>query len=293
MAEHMIAGADGVRTFVLDLPATGAETGPPVLCLHGLTRNHRDFEDLFAPLQAAGRRVIAPDVRGRGRSDRDPQPGNYHPGTYVQDVLGVLAALSIPKAVFVGTSMGALITSVMVMFAPHMVAGAVLNDAGPEIDPTGLARIQGYVGTAGPSATWAEAAARVRVIGEVAFPGREDAFWERMTRRMSVETGDGIVFDYDPAISQLTRATPLDAIPDMWPQFQAFAAIPTAVVRGALSDLLAPATVARMAREKPDLVVAEVPNVGHAPLLDEPEAWAAIEAILALTSAGHTNPASA
>lgn len=284
MAEHMIAGPGGVRTFVRELPAVGSETGPPVVCLHGLTRNHKDFEDILPRLAGLGRRVLGVDVRGRGRSDRDPDPANYHPGTYVQDLFAVFGTLGISRAMFVGTSMGGLITTVMAMLAPQMVAGAVLNDVGPEIDPTGLKRIQGYVGGGRPARDWDEAATNFKVIGESAFPGRDHAFWLKMARRSCVESADGIVFDYDPAISQLTRATDITAIPDMWPQFAAFASIPTAVVRGALSDLLSAQTVAKMVAAKPDLIVAEVPGVGHAPLLDEPEAWAAIEAILARTA---------
>jgi pimeloyl-ACP methyl ester carboxylesterase len=282
--EHLIPGADGVRTFVLELTAKGPETGPPIICLHGLTRSHRDFEDILPALNDLGRRVVAIDVRGRGRSDRDPVPANYHPGTYVQDLMGIMATLGIGRAMFIGTSMGGLITSVLAMFAPQMVAGAVLNDVGPEIDPAGLRRIQGYVGDVRPMPDWPSAAAMIRRIGEAAFPGRDDAFWERFARRTCVETPEGVTLDYDPAISQLTKATDLSAIPDMWPQFAAFGPIPTAVVRGALSDLLSAETVEKMRAAKPDLIVAEVPGVGHAPLLDEPEAWAAIKAIADLTA---------
>lgn len=284
MQEHMIAGADGIRTYVADHPAMGDETGPPVLCLHGLTRNGKDFRDLVGPLQALGRRVLVVDVRGRGRSDRDPNPANYHPGTYVQDVLAILAALSVPRAVFIGTSMGGLITVVTAMLAPQVVAGAVLNDVGPEIDPAGLARIQGYVGETRPVANWDEAATMIQRIGESAFPGRDHAFWRDFATRTCIETPDGIAFDYDPAISAITRATPATQVPAMWDQWRLLAGIPEASIRGALSDLFAEATQARMKDEKPDLIVAVVPGVGHAPQLTEPEAWEAIVALVGRTA---------
>lgn len=283
---HLVPGADGVRTFVAEWQPTAGTEGPPrlpVLLVHGLTRNHRDFLPLVPHLTAAGRRVIAVDVRGRGRSDRDPNPANYHVGTYVPDMAAVLAALSVPKAVWIGTSMGGLIATMTAVFMPHLVAGVLLNDVGPEIDPTGLARIQSYVGEVRPARSWEEATAMIRAIGEAAFPGRDDTFWSDFARRTMDEGPDGPVFAYDPAISALTRATPATEIPNLWPQFEALRPLPLAVVRGALSDLLAASTVAKMAQLKPDLIVAEVPNTGHAPILDEPEAVAAIHALLERT----------
>lgn len=280
--DHMIAGPDGLRTYAAEfVPAV--TTGLPVLLIHGLTRNHRDFEPLVPKLVAAGRRVVAVDVRGRGRSDRDPDPAHYHVGTYVQDMAAVLAALGIPRAVWIGTSMGGLISAMAALFLSPAVAGVLLNDVGPEIDPAGLARIQSYVGEVRPARDWQDAAAMIRTIGEAAFPGRDEAFWLAFARRTMDETPEGLVFAYDPAISALTRATPATEIPNLWPQFEALKPIPAAVVRGALSDLLSADTVSRMVAVKPDLITAEVPGTGHAPLLDEPEAWAAIAALLERT----------
>jgi pimeloyl-ACP methyl ester carboxylesterase len=281
MREHKILASDGIATFVADFAAVGVETGPPIICLHGLTRNHKDFRDIIEPLQRMGRRVIAPDVRGRGRSDRDPNPSNYNPLIYVQDLMGIMASLAIPRAVFIGTSMGGLMTMILASFAPQMIAGAVLNDIGPEIDPTGLKRIQGYVGVALPKVTsWEQAGMLLSFAGASTFPGRDQAFWVDFAQRNGVETPDGIIFDYDPAIAQVA-GTPSDGpIPTMWEQFGAFKDIPTAVVRGALSDLLSADIVARMKLAKADLITAEVPNTGHAPMLSETEAWRAIEAVI-------------
>lgn len=284
MREHRFVASDGVGTFVAELPSVGFETGPPIVCLHGLTRNHKDFRDIVAPLQRMGRRVIALDVRGRGRSDRDPNPHNYNPMIYVQDLMGILAQLMIPRATFIGTSMGGLMTMILASFAPHMISGAVLNDIGPEIDPAGLKRIQGYVGVALPKVkTWEQAGAMLSVAGSTTYPGRDQAFWVDFAQRNGIETPEGIIFDYDPAISQVAGTPTNGPLPTMWDQFAAFKDIPTAVIRGALSDLLSTDIVARMVTAKPDLIVAEVPNVGHAPMLNEPEAWKAISAIVRLS----------
>ena len=283
MREHRIAGNDGVATFVVEYSAIGAETGPPVICLHGLTRNHKDFRDIIEPLQRMGRRVVALDVRGRGRSDRDPNPSNYNPLIYVQDLMGVMAKLMIPRAVYIGTSMGGLMTMILASFAPAMIAGAVFNDIGPEIDPAGLKRIQGYVGVALPILkNWEEAGLMLSHVGEGTFPGRDQAFWVDFAQRNGLETPDGIIFDYDPAIAKVAAAPTEGPLPTMWDQFAAFQDIPTAVIRGALSDLLSADIVARMKLAKPDLKTAEVPRVGHATMLTEPEAWRAIEAVIRL-----------
>jgi pimeloyl-ACP methyl ester carboxylesterase len=283
MREHMLPAQDGISTFVVEHNAAGAETGPPIICLHGLTRNHKDFRDLIEPLQGMGRRVVALDVRGRGRSDRDPNPSNYNPLVYVRDVMGIMATLAIPRAVFIGTSMGGLMTMILASFAPQMIAGAVLNDIGPEVDPAGLKRIQGYVGAMPKIKNWDEAAAMLSTVGASTFPGRDAAFWLDFAQRNCVQTDQGIEFDYDPAIAQVAGSPSDGPLPTMWEQFSAFKDIPTAVVRGALSDLLSADIVARMKLAKPDLITAEVPNVGHAPMLIETEAWGAIEAIVRVT----------
>jgi pimeloyl-ACP methyl ester carboxylesterase len=283
MQAHRFPSTDGVSTFVADYSAAGVETGPPVICLHGLTRNHKDFRDIIEPLQRMGRRVLAPDVRGRGNSDRDPNPNNYNPLIYVQDLMGIMGKLEIPRAVFIGTSMGGLMIMILGSFAPQMIAGAVLNDVGPEIDPAGIKRIQSYVGKGATSKTWDEVAVNLRAMGDSTYPNKDFAFWLDLAQRNMIETDAGIIFDYDPAIANFA-APPSDApLPTMWPQFEGLNNIPTAVIRGALSDLLSADTIVRMKNAKPDLITAEVPGVGHAPMLNEPEAWAAISAVIRLT----------
>jgi pimeloyl-ACP methyl ester carboxylesterase len=283
MRELYVKAQDGVATYVVDHPAAGFETGAPVMCLHGLTRNHKDFRDIIEPLQKMGRRVIALDVRGRGKSDRDPEPSRYNPLIYAQDIMGIMAHLDVSRAVFIGTSMGGLITMILGSFAPQMIAGAVLNDIGPEVDPMGIKRIQGYVGKMAKLRSWDEAANVLRSAGASTYPNRSFNFWLDFAKRNMIESDDGVIFDYDPALASFAAA-PSDApAPTMWPQFDAFKTIPTAVIRGALSDLLSRDIVARMKLAKPDLIAVEVPDVGHAPMLDEPEAWRAISDVIRMT----------
>jgi pimeloyl-ACP methyl ester carboxylesterase len=277
---------DGLLLYARDYAPTAAVSGVPVICLHGLTRNARDFEDLAPRLAALGRRVIAVDVRGRGRSALDPQPLNYHPGTYAMDVVALLEATGIERAVFVGTSMGGIIAMVLASIRPEAIAGAVLNDVGPELSPVGLARIGGYVGGGSTFATWDEAAAYAKAINGAAFPDYTDADWAAFARRLFDETPEGtLVLAYDPQIAAPFKAADPDAPPaDMTPLFRALAACgPLLLVRGGISDLIDPPIVERMRAAAPAMAYAEIPNVGHAPMLTEPAAWAALEAFLAET----------
>jgi pimeloyl-ACP methyl ester carboxylesterase len=281
-SEHFFTAPDGVKTYYRRYPAEGPADKLPALCMHGLTRNSRDFEEIAPRIAASGRTVIAVDVRGRGRSDYDPKPENYNPGVYVQDMLGLLDEARIERVAAVGTSMGGLMTMIMAATRPGVIASAVLNDIGPVIDPRGLKRIQGYVGGAGPFESWEAAADAVREINSVAFPNETgQAFWLAFARRVCRENDDGqIVFDYDKAISQPVQSG--DVAPaDLWPFFDALAPVPILLVRGALTDLLAEDTVKEMSRRSPSMARVDVPNVGHAPLLTEPVAAEAIDAFLA------------
>ncbi len=279
--EGRFATADGPGLEYRDYAPVGDVTGPPVLCLHGLTRNVRDFDELAPLIAALGRRVIAASQRGRGGSDPDPQPERYNPAVYTLDMLALLDHLGVERSVFVGTSMGGLMTMIAASLAPQRLAGAVLNDIGPEIDPAGLARIQGYVGADRVAASWPEAAALCRAINGVAFPKEEsEAFWIAFARKLFREEAPGrIVLDYDPAIAR-TVAPGSNDIADLWPLFDALKPIPTLVVRGEVTDVLMTSTLEEMRRRKGDLVVARVPRVGHAPFLTEPEAWGPLRAFL-------------
>jgi len=278
-AEHRIASADGPKVYARDYAGGGGLL--PFICLHGLTRNSADFEAVAPKIASLGRRVVAIDARGRGKSDNDPDPTRYRPDVYVGDVARVLDALGISRAVFLGTSMGGIMTMLTAAIAPDRIGAAILNDIGPEIDPTGIKRIASYVGKSGPSPSWHEMTAAVKAAQGVAFPGRDDAFWRTFTRRVARERSDGRVeFAYDPAIANAFNTAPAAPPPSMIPLFEALAAKPVLVVRGAISDLLSRDGVATMKRFKPDLEAVAVPNTGHAPTLEEPEAWNAIAAFL-------------
>lgn len=253
---------------------------PVLLLMHGLTRNGADFEPLAAHL-AGDYRLVVPDQRGRGLSDADPDPAQYRPDVYVQDTLALLDGLGIARAGLVGTSMGGLIAMVMHALRPGLAQGMILNDVGPELDPAGVARIQGYVGPSGPMAGWAEAAARCRAINASAFPDYGSADWEAFARRTCRENADGTVsFAYDPAISEsMAGDAPQTVPPDLWPLWDMLHAVPMLVVRGALSDILSAETERAMAhRHSGPYASVAVPRVGHAPMLDEPAALAAIRA---------------
>lgn len=273
---------DGLGLYARNYEAKGGELGLPVLCLHGFTRNSRDFEELAPVIAASGRRVVAMDMRGRGESDRDPKPANYHPKIYARDVLGFLAALGIPRAVFLGTSMGGLITLTVALLRPTAIAAAILNDVGPAVDPAGVQRIQSYAGKAPAIRSWQDAADYVRTTNAAMLPGLGAADWDRMARRLFRDGPDGPVLDYDPAIAGAgggrARASSLIA----WFAFRRLVRrAPTLLLRGETSDILSVEIARKMQRRGPALRQVTVPGVGHAPTLAEPEALAAIQEFLA------------
>lgn len=276
----------GLRLHARDYAAASGPARAPVICIHGLTRNARDFEDLAPRLAAQGRRVLAVDVRGRGGSGWDPEPARYVPPTYAADILALMDGLAISRAVFIGTSMGGLITLVVNAFRPTAVAAAVLNDVGPEIAPEGLARITGYTGRTAAVTDWRGATDYARALNAVAFPHYGPDQWAAFARRLFKEEAGQPVLDYDPDISVPMRPPVLKEgeapppPPDLWPLFQGLAAHPLLTLRGQTSDILSPNIAGRMREAAPDMAFAEIEGVGHAPMLDEPEALAAVDALL-------------
>ncbi len=271
---------DGLRLYARDYGHEAPRA--TLLCMHGLTRNSADFEDFCAALHA-DYRLIAVDQRGRGRSDYDPNKANYQPAVYVRDMATLLQHLGVERVVAVGTSMGGLMTMLMAATTPQVLQAAVLNDIGPVVEAAGIERIKGYVGKSAPVADWDAAAEACRAVNGDAFPDFAHADWLAFARRTCRETGDGRVeLAYDAAIADsLTRDEGNTVPPDLWGLWDAMAPIPTLVVRGALSDLLSPETVAEMARRKPDLEAVTVPQRGHAPMLTEQTAMEAIRDFLA------------
>jgi pimeloyl-ACP methyl ester carboxylesterase len=270
---------DGLRLYtrVYENQGRGAAT---VLCLHGLTRNSRDFEDLAPHLQHHYR-VIVPDLRGRGSSARDPNPQNYQPAIYVQDIVALLDTLSAAQVTVIGTSLGGLLAMMLGVGHRSRIAGIVLNDIGPEADPVGIERIKGYAGRLPPPKDWSDAIAQTKTMFGDAWPNLTAERWSTIARRGFREDASGALHvDADPMIGEMLRAAPA-ATATLWPFWQGLRGIPMLAIRGARSDILSAPTFARMKAENPDLEQLEVAQRGHVPLLDEPECIAAIDAFLA------------
>jgi pimeloyl-ACP methyl ester carboxylesterase len=271
--------ADGLTLRYRDYP--GRADRPPLLCIPGLTRNCRDFEPV-AERFAGEWRVIAIDLRGRGLSDYARDAASYMPMQYVADVAALLDQAGLERVVSIGTSLGGIVTMLLALTAPERIAGAVLNDIGPEVEPAGLARIRTYVGQGRSFPTWIHAARGLREQGGVAYPDFAVSDWLRLAKRlMVVGPGGRIAFDYDMKIAEpFNRPTEGAAAFDMWPAFRALGGSPVLAVRGALSDILSVGTLERMRSEVRALRTVTVPRVGHAPTLEEPVAQRGIAALL-------------
>lgn len=275
---------DGLRLHFRDyapVDPAGADRAP-VICIPGLTRNARDFEDL-APRLAQHRRVICVDLRGRGDSDYAKDPMTYQPPLYVPDIEALLAQEGIARFVSIGTSLGGVVTMLLAAGGAERIAGAVLNDVGPVIEPEGLARIRDYVGQGQVFETWMHGAWALQESHRDIYPDFAIADWLRLAKRMmAMGSGGRIAFDYDMNIAVPIDNTPEDALaPDLWPAWRALAGRPLLVLRGERSDILSPATAARMVAEVPGTRLVTIPRAGHAPTLDEPESVAAVEDLLA------------
>jgi pimeloyl-ACP methyl ester carboxylesterase len=277
-AERHLTAQDGLRLYYRDY---GDPLSPrlPVLCLSGLTRNSRDFEP-FATRVAAERRVLSPDYRGRGRSAYDPDWRNYQGLVYLNDVLHLLAATGTERCVVVGTSLGGILGMGLCALRPGVVAGLVLNDIGPNIAGTGLARITEWIATDKPQPDWETADRFIRTaLGHL--PIKDDVTWRNLTRGTFREGADGMLhFDYDTALVKgmlQDRAS----IPDLWPFFRSTKPIPTLLLRGEASDVLTEEGLAEMVSVRPDLLHVTVRDAGHVPSLVEPESRQALDDFLA------------
>ena len=263
---------DNLRLYARDYPGPQADS-PVILCLPGLTRNSKDFAELAGELRK-DYRVICPDQRGRGRSDRDTDATHYHPEQYVADMRTLLDTLGISRVVVIGTSLGGLMAIIMMATDGKRIRAAVLNDVGPEVDPRGIERIAGYVGKTEPVADWHAAAEQTARINDIAFPEYHDEDWPAMARRLYVQENATPILDYDPAIALGVASG--TAAPNLWPLFEAARDIPLLVIRGEHSDILSAETLAEMSRRLPHIIVQNVPARGHAPTLAEPVSMAAI-----------------
>jgi pimeloyl-ACP methyl ester carboxylesterase len=280
-SDFFYAAPDGLR---LHARIYGEANGGvwPVVCLPGLTRNARDFHELALYLSSRAnrpRKVVAFDYRGRGRSDHDPDIGHYNVGVEASDVLAGLADLDIEQAAFVGTSRGGLIVHVLGALKPAVLKAIVLNDIGPVIEAEGLAHIRSYLDRAPKPKTFDEALESQRRVHGAGFPALTDADWGRMVRAICRDTGSGWVPDFDPAlVDTLAGIDFTKPLPDLWPQFDALAAIPMLAIRGGNSRLLSAATLQEMQKRHAGMETITVDGQGHAPFLETgglPEAIAA------------------
>ena len=271
--------SDQLQLYARQYGAT--EAPQTVLCLHGLTRNHKDFEPMIEVMKG-DRRYIAWDTRGRGRSARDPDPTNYNIDVYASDVLKLIDHLDLSRFAIVGTSMGGLIAMRLMMLIPDKITGLVLNDIGPRLEQNGLNRIAQSLGNLSAYPSFEAAAQFISAAQASAFPDYRSEDWLAFAKRTMVRSADGIRFDYDPEIAGSLKYIQIDPEAEAvaWSRFEATYARSLLIVRGEISDLLSADAVERMLNLHPDATQVTVPNIGHAPILDEPLAAQAIDNFL-------------
>jgi pimeloyl-ACP methyl ester carboxylesterase len=270
---------DGLKLFYRDYPGDSSRT--PVLIIPGIRRNAREHEALASHL-ATQRRVICCDPRGRGRSAFAPSAAAYTITNEIEDMVRLLAAASVPRAVLLGSSRGGIVA--MGLASQPVAAAVILNDIGAELSAEGLHRHVGMIETE-VYRDWDAATEALKATYGSEFVGLSEDRWRQWARAMHREQEGGVIADYDQKLGEagragLTRAHP-GAKVNLWLAFQNLKYLPTLVLRGENSDILSAETVVRMQQKKPDLVAVTVKGRGHAPLLDEPEALAAIDSFLA------------
>lgn len=272
---------DGLRLHYRDYPASSRGRQLPIICIPGLTRNARDFAELADRL-AGKRRIIAIELRGRGESAPAKDPMSYVVQSYIEDIDALIGQRELDRFILFGTSLGGMLSMVLASLHPGKVAGVLLNDIGPTVDPAGLARIKSYVGRGSSFPTWLHAARGLSEVHRIAYPDYGLDEWLAMAKRLCRLTPAGrIVLDYDSGLAEPLRIPGAESPPDMWSLLDALKPIPSLLVRGALSDILSAETADRMAAELPRMERIDLPRVGHAPTLSEPGCDAAIDRLLA------------
>ncbi len=275
---------DGLRLHYRDY--AGPASKPPIICIPGLTRNARDFEGVAARL-AGDWRVICVELRGRGESAYAKDPMTYVPLTYLQDMEALIRHLELDRFILFGTSLGGLITMLLAMSGETRIKGALINDIGPVLEHRGLDRIRSYVGRSQSWPTWLHAARHFAETQRDVFPNWELEQWLVFAKRLCKLNSSGrIVFDYDMRIAEPFKLPGGATGFDLWGAFAGLKGIPSLAVRGALSDLLTDETLGKMLAENPAMESVTVADVGHAPTLEEPEAVAAIDRLLARIQSG-------
>jgi pimeloyl-ACP methyl ester carboxylesterase len=269
---------DGLRLHYRDYQ--GSDRHPPIICIPGLTRNARDFEGVAERL-AGDWRLICVELRGRGESGYSRNPMSYVPHVYLNDLETLLAGLGLNRIVLFGTSLGGMLTMLLALRDHRRIAGAVINDVGPVLDARGVARIRGVVGRAQSWPTWLHAARHYAEIhGEIHPKWKLDRWLVHAKRLCRLNSNGRIVLDYDMRIAEPFKTAPENAQVAMWEAFEALKEVPTLLIRGAFSDILSAETFEQMAARNPEVKAVTIPDVGHAPTLEEPEAVEAIDRLL-------------
>lgn len=296
-SEHHYQSVDGLSLYYRDY----GSSDKVLVCLPGLTRNSKDFEEL-ALRYVSDWRVITPDLRGRGQSEWDSQPSRYQHLTYVSDIWALVDKLGIQNFALLGTSLGGWVAMLMAAQQPDRIRGVILNDIGPVVPDAAISRITEYVGRIPPEPSWESAAARVKEVYAQTIPDRPDSFWLSHARLSMRETPEGfIVPDMDPAIGEVLRKNyrqakmvkflrrfglmkNATALIDegYWQQFSAMS-MPILLLHGAVSDVLPEEIVSTMKAKQPHMKPIKIADRGHAPVLDEPEALVAIDTFLERT----------
>ena len=274
--------ADGLRVYARDYPASPGRVRLPVICLHGLTRNSADFEEVAPYIAKLDRRVIVPDLRGRGLSEHDQDPTNYHLWTYARDILDLCDAMGIGQAIFVGNSMGGLLTMALSTLRPTLIRSAILNDVGPVLSAKGLARIADNARRAHVAfKTWHDAGVHVAERYRMVYPNYTPQDWQKFAKRVFMKGRDHLLhLAHDPRVTEAFVGGAVTG-DDMGPCYLSLAAgRRILLVRGALSDLLTDKDAKAMKAVSSDFQRVDVDYVGHAPSLTEPQARAAVHDFL-------------
>lgn len=280
MTEHFICARDGTQIFVDDRGPISTEV-VPIICLPGLTRNSKDFEPVFEML-ANTRRVIAVDLRGRGRSQYADSK-TYNVAQELDDVIMVLDKSAIKRVALIGTSRGGIIGQVMAASHHDRVAGLLLNDIGPEINPVGLTRILNSIGTQTHYKNWGDAASQLAAQAQ-GFSNITPEHWLIVAKRILVERLNHPCTDYDPKLNEYGLSiADIEAgkLQSLWGLTPSLIDVPVAVLRGQGSDILSVETVEKMHAVLPHLLSKTIPDRGHVPFLDEPESISTIQHWLA------------
>ncbi|MEP3049499.1 MAG: alpha/beta hydrolase [Roseibium sp.] len=250
----------------------------PVLCLPGLSRNTRDFNDVARFLQSHGHRVIALDYRGRGLSDWDSDWQNYSLPVEQTDITAAIEELQLDRFALLGTSRGGLHALLMSQNYPsNRMAAVIFNDIGPQIDMRGLQRIASSLDRPMAYASQNEIALWLQQSLSSQFPEFTKAEWLKLAGQLASEKNGKFVFDYDPSLTrQFDDLDPDNPLPDLWPLYKTLADRPVFVLRGEFSDLLNIETCHQMTQDHPDAGLKVISKQGHAPVLWEPEVHSAI-----------------